>query len=560
MRRLLSILLTILLAAAPLTISIAAADAQMPFSDVQSTAWYYDAVKTAYETGLFHGTSATTFSPDDTMTRAMFTMVLANISMDADESPTEQHFTDVPKSAWYYEPIEWATKYGIVRGMGDFLFSPEDEITREQMATMLYRYARATGNADDSIENQPLDPYDDANQISDYAVNAMMWSVKNKIIIGRSAAELAPKANATRAETAQMFVNAMSILTKKEIISPEVPLPTPTKTDILLSNMSLEEKVGQLFLARYPGDGRQAEMTATYHPAGYTFYAKDFQNKTPAQVQVMTSDVQAAASTPMFTAVDEEGGTVVRVSSNSLLSSTKFESLQSVYSRGGLDAIAEDTAQKDEMLRNLGLNLNLAPVCDVSTNPNDYIYKRTVGQNAEITSEVIDRIVRTMNDDNISCALKHFPGYGNNVDTHTGISVDNRPVETFKSSDFLPFQAGIHAGAPSIMVSHNIVNCMDKNAPASLSKPVHDILRNDLDFTGVIMTDDLAMDGITQFAKNQAPAVMALLAGNDMIITSDIETDFQAIMNALKAGTIFVNDIDAAVRRILDWKINKGLI
>lgn len=552
--------MAILLVAAPLTISITAADTQMPFNDVRSTAWYYDAVKTAYENGLFHGTSDTTFSPEHTMTRAMFTMVLANISMDANENPTEQHFSDVPKTVWYYKPIEWATKYGIVLGTGDFKFSPEDEITRQQMATMLYRYALVTGNADESIENQPLDQYADANQIADYAVEAIMWSVKNKIIIGRSAAELAPRSSATRAETAQMFVNAMSILTKKEILSPETPLPVPTKADIMLGNMTLEEKVGQLFLARYPGNSKQKEITAAYHPAGYTFYAKDFQSKTPGQVQAMTAGVQAAASTPMFTAVDEEGGTVVRVSSNSLLASKKFESMQSVYNGGGLDAVTQDTNLKDEMLLNLGLNLNLAPVCDVSTDPNDYMYKRTVGQNAEVTSEVIDRIVGTMNDDNISCALKHFPGYGNNVDTHTGIAVDNRPIETFQSSDFLPFQTGIQAGAPSILVSHNIVTCMDENVPASLSKPVHDILRNDLGFTGVIITDDLAMGAITQFTQNQSPAVMALQAGNDMIITSDIETDYQTVMNALKAGTISVNDIDTAVKRILVWKINKGLI
>ena len=560
MKRLLSILLAILLVAAPLTMSITAADTQMPFQDVQSTAWYYGAVKTAYENGLFRGTSDTTFSPDHTMTRAMFTMVLANISMDPSENPTEQHFSDVPKNVWYYKPVEWATKHGIVLGTGDFKFSPEDEITREQMATMLYRYALATGNADKSIVNHPLDPYADADKISDYAVNAVMWAVKNKIIIGRSATELAPKASATRAETAQMFVNAMPILTKTEILSPETPLPVPTEAERLLNNMTLEEKVGQLFLARYPGDSKQKEITATYHPAGYTFYAKDFQNKTPAQVQAMTAAVQTAASTPMFTAVDEEGGTVVRVSSNSLLASKKFESLQSVYNGGGLDAVTQDTNQKDKMLLNLGLNLNLAPVCDVSTDPNDYMYKRTVGQNAEVTSKVIDRIVGTMNDDNISCALKHFPGYGNNVDTHTGISVDNRPIETFKSSDFLPFQAGIQAGAPSILVSHNIVNCMDKNVPASLSKPVHDILRNDLGFTGVIMTDDLAMGAITQFTQNQSPAVMALQAGNDMIMTSDIETDYQSVMSALKNGTISINDIDTAVKRILVWKINKGLI
>lgn len=145
MRRFLSVLLAILLVVSPWTVSSTAADNQLPFTDVRPTVWYYDAVKTAYENSLFHGTSATTFSPEHTMTRAMFTMVLANISMAPGENPTEQHFNDVPKTAWFYKPIEWATKYGIVRGMGDFIFAPDDEITREQMATMLYRYARPLG-------------------------------------------------------------------------------------------------------------------------------------------------------------------------------------------------------------------------------------------------------------------------------------------------------------------------------------------------------------------------------------------------------------------------------
>ena len=117
-----------------------------------------------------------------------------------------------------------------------------------------------------------------------------------------------------------------------------------------------------------------------------------------------------------------------------------------------------------------------------------------------------------MQDEGITCVLKHFPGYGGNADTHTGIAYDSRPLEAFQQSDFLPFQAGIQAGADLVLVSHNIVACMDSQLPASLSPEVHRILREDLGFSGVVITDDLVMDGIRDFAGTEQAAVLAVQA------------------------------------------------
>ena len=147
-------------------------------------------------------------------------------------------------------------------------------------------------------------------------------------------------------------------------------------------------------------------------------------------------------------AVDEEGGTVVRVSSNPKLASAPFASPQETYQKGGLEGIRADTEAKAGLLLELGINLNLAPVCDVSTDPGDYMYSRTIGVPASETAGVIGAMVETMEEKNLSGALKHFPGYGGNLNTHTGISVDNRPYEQFQKEDFLPFAAGIRAGAP----------------------------------------------------------------------------------------------------------------
>src|SRR5699024_4347972 len=121
------------------------------------------------------------------------------------------------------------------------------------------------------------------------------------------------------------------------------------------------------------------------------------------------------------------------------------------------------------LLTSLGLNLNLAPVADVSTDPSDFIYDRTIGRDAQTTAEYIRASVETYLENGLACTLKHFPGYGNNGDTHTGLVYDNRPMETFETSDFLPFKAGIEAGAQCVLVSHNVVTCMDPDVPASLS-------------------------------------------------------------------------------------------
>ena len=153
--------------------------------------------------------------------------------------------------------------------------------------------------------------------------------------------------------------------------------------------------------------------------------------------------------------------------------------------------------------------------------------------------------------------LKHFPGYGNNVDTHTGVSIDSRDYNSFVENDFLPFKAGIDAKVPSILVSHNIVESMD-NVPASLSLKVHNILRNELKFTGVIMTDDLAMDAISKYVDN--PNVEAVRSGNNLLITTDYKTSFNDIKEAYNNNEISEDEINNAVVKVLAWKYSLGLL
>ena len=327
----------------------------------------------------------------------------------------------------------------------------------------------------------------------------------------------------------------------------------------LLSTMTVEEKVGQMFFVRCPDTGA-VEAVSQYKLGGYILFGRDFKDKTAEQVRNDISSYQSASGVPLLIGTDEEGGTVVRASSNPNLFSHRGLSPQALFAEGGMDSIIQDARQKSVTLLGLGVNVNLAPVADVSTDPNDFIYDRSFGQDAQATAEYVSNVVKTMDAEGIGSVLKHFPGYGNNVDTHTGVAIDERPYETFQTSDYLPFTAGVQAGADAVLVSHNVMSCVDNQLPASLSPAVHNELRSTLGFQGVIMTDDLAMDAVAAYAGDQSPAVMAVKAGNDMIITTDFQTQIPEVVQAVKSGEIDEAQIDQSVTRVLQWKYDLGLL
>lgn len=332
-----------------------------------------------------------------------------------------------------------------------------------------------------------------------------------------------------------------------------------TKAQNMMQTMTLEEKVSQMFIARCPTENQIATIK-NYQPGGYILFAKDFEGKTKNQVIKQIQEYQTASKLPMIIGVDEEGGTVVRVSRNQNLVPSQYLSPQALYKQGGLEKIRQDAIEKSQVLLSLGINLNLAPISDVSTSSLDFIYQRSFGQNATQTAQYVKTVVEAMKSQNIACTLKHFPGYGNNKDSHTAVTYDDRGLETFRSSDFLPFQAGIDSGAQTVLVCHNIVKSMDANTPASLSKKVHEILRNELHFTGLIMTDDLAMDAATEYGSISDVAILAIEAGNDILLTSDFQEQRQAIITAVKDKRITEQRINESVKKIIAYKYAEGLI
>lgn len=325
-----------------------------------------------------------------------------------------------------------------------------------------------------------------------------------------------------------------------------------------MKNMSLEEKVGQLFLVRYDSN-LASNWIKKYYPGGYIMFAKDFNNQTKESIKKEIDDLQSISKVPLVIAVDEEGGYVTRVSRYPSFRESKFLAPRSYYESGGEKLLEQTEKEKAKLLLSIGVNLNLAPVADVSIDSNDFINIRTFNRNAKETAVLIGKMVNYANEEGISSSLKHFPGYGNNVDTHTGIAIDERSYENFVENDYLPFEEGIKNKVPTVLVSHNIIKCMDSEYPATLSKKVISELREKLNFTGVVITDDLSMSAVNSYVENGSAAVLAVNAGEDLIITSDFVKMYNSVYEAVKNKEIDMETIDKAVRRNIAWKIAYGM-
>ena len=343
---------------------------------------------------------------------------------------------------------------------------------------------------------------------------------------------------------------------------PPTEAPTEPPTDPIedyIETMTTEEKVGQLFLSRYDG-ANAAEHVSTYHLGGFILFAGDFQNETPDSIAQEIEALQSVSKIPLLMAVDEEGGSVVRISRYSAFRSSRFSSPRSLYNKGGEELLLNTEVEKSQLLYSLGLNVNVGPVCDLTTDPNAFMYSRSLGQDPQTTGDLIAKMVQTMADNHVGSVLKHFPGYGNNVDTHVGIAVDQRSLDALEAADLIPFRSGIAAGADAILVSHTIVTALDDSLPASLSPAVLDYLRNEMDFDGVAMTDDLVMQAITDTYGAGEAAVLAVLAGNDLLCSTEYVTQYNAVLAATKDGRIPMERIEEAVYRVLRWKVELGLL
>ena len=338
------------------------------------------------------------------------------------------------------------------------------------------------------------------------------------------------------------------------------PTPTPDPPALAMAKaMTTEEKVGQLFLVQHP-IYTPIEELQTCHLGGFLFFGYDFANETIDSMSDQIAAYQAASDIPMLMAVDEEGGDVVRISCHKQYRTAPFPALRKLYEQGGMDTVLSAETEKCDLLSSVGINLNMSPVCDITNKRNAFMYSRSLGQDADTTSAAVTQIVTLMNDHHMGSVQKHFPGYGNNIDTHTGIATDARSLTELEQNDLLPFRAGIEAGCGAVLMSHTVVICLDAEYPVSLSPAAHTYLRSEMGFDGVIITDDLAMDAITQAYTPGEAAVLAILAGNDMICTSEYIEQYEAVLAAAQSGRIPDQLLTEAVARVLQWKMDLNVM
>ena len=352
-----------------------------------------------------------------------------------------------------------------------------------------------------------------------------------------------------------------------EITSPTAetapPETRPTEPvdplQLLLDAMTLEEKVGQLFLARCPAENAIDDLSA-YHLGGYLLFGQDFDNETPDSFREKISGYQNDSPIPLLIAVDEEGGTVCRVSSHKAFRDRRFPSPREAYAAGGMEQVLAAETEKARLLQSLGINVIMGPVCDITTGFGAFMQPRSLGESPEVTGRFAASTVRIYRNSQVGSVLKHFPGYGNNPDTHTDMVTDHRSLEELEAVDLVPFEAGIQAGCDAVLMSHNIISALDDTAPASLSPAVHDYLRNTMNFDGVIVTDDLVMAAITEAYGPEEAAVLAVLAGNDLLCSSEYPLQYPAVLEAVRTSRISTEQLEESVLRILKWKQQLGLI
>lgn len=333
--------------------------------------------------------------------------------------------------------------------------------------------------------------------------------------------------------------------------------PAEQRAAEILSGMTAAEKAGQVILARYPGKNALSEAQK-YHLGGYVMFGADFCDSTPEEITADIAAIQGASKLRMLFAADEEGGTVVRISKYPQYRAEPFPAQSEVLAQG-LDAVRSEAREISGLMSRLGLNMNLAPVCDLPRSETDFIYDRAYGTDPQEVAQAVSGAVSSYAENGLVSALKHFPGYGDNLDTHTGISIDERPLSELDELDLEPFRAGISAGAPVVMVSHNIVNCIDDSLPGSLSGKMYAFLREQ-GFAGAAMTDDLSMDAVGEYCGENAAAVTALKAGADLLCCTDYAAAAEALTAAVVSGEIPAERIDEAVTRVLILKLNYGII
>lgn len=389
---------------------------------------------------------------------------------------------------------------------------------------------------------------------------------------------------------AETIVTESQPPTAEQGAAPQTPTPTaePTaepasKVETLLGSMSLEEKVGQLFIIRPESlstelTPQQAHDTTEYgvtewtedmalqlekYPAGgVAIFGKNISS--PEQLKNFVSAMQQASSVPLLMGVDEEGGSVSRLANSPVFELPEYESMAAIGATGDVNAARDVGAAIGSYLREYGFNLDFAPVADTNTNPDNVVIgDRAFGSDPELVSQMVAAELEGLHSTGVLGCIKHFPGHGDTVgDTHDGYVSIQKTWEELLSAELIPFINNLD-NTDMVMAAHiSLPNVTGDGLPASLSEElINGKLRGELGYDGVVITDSLAMGAIAQEYSSADCAVMALDAGVDILLMpEDYAAAFEGVVQAVEEGRLSMERIDESVARVLELKDQLGLL
>lgn len=335
--------------------------------------------------------------------------------------------------------------------------------------------------------------------------------------------------------------------------------------EAVISEMTLEEKVAGLFVvtpegitgvstAVQAGDGTKAVLEK-YPVGGFIYFKKNIESED--QIKKMIENTISYNKYPMFIAVDEEGGKVTRLAD--------VLGLNNVGPMADIGATGDSTKAYDAMknvgtyLKDYGFNVDFAPVADVLTNAeNASIGNRSFGNDANLVAGMVTMAMNGLKDADVTACIKHFPGLGDaSADTHNGLAVIDKSLDELKEIELIPFISAIENGADMIMVGHmSLPQIIGDNTPATMSKEViSDLLRSELGFNGVVITDAMNMGAITEYYSADEAAIRALKAGADMVLMpEDFTLAYEGVIAAVKDGTISEERINNSLKRVFRIK------
>lgn len=349
--------------------------------------------------------------------------------------------------------------------------------------------------------------------------------------------------------------------------------PVIQQAENILASMTQEEKVYQLFmvtpeqltgvsLVTQSGETSKAAIAAK-PVGGVIYFAENLRAR--AQCTTMIQNLQSYSKLGLFIGVDEEGGTVARLGNNPAMGTTRFPAMGDIGRTGDATQAYQAGMTIGTDLKALGFNLDFAPVADVNSNPdNPVIGTRSFSNDPTVASAMVAACVSGFQDSGILCTLKHFPGHGDTAtDSHVADAVTNKTADELRACELLPFSAGIQTGAPVVMVGHiHTPAATQEDVPATLSAEIiGGLLRGELGFQGLVITDSMSMAAITDHYTPEDAAVKAIQAGADLLLMpQNLDSAAAGITQALQNGALSEERLNESILRILQAKIRYGII